>query len=247
VRGFTTGLERFSYRPPRTRVAEVETAAAKATVERHFPDLEVVEIPLIYDTERYKPDPTVREQIRAELSAGPDDVVALYSGRNPHIKGLDLAVDGLADAHRRGADRLTLWVAGRGDPAPLARRHGLEGRVKMLGYRYDIERYLAAADLFLLPTIYEHGSRASHEAAACGLPLLVTATSGPAALIGDDEGGIVIERDPSSIGAALARMAGDAGLRRRMGEVARERMLAFNGRSYEPYFELYERLAADRG
>ncbi len=247
ARAFTTGLERFTYRPPRTRVAEVETAAAKATVERHFPDLEVVEIPLIYDTERYRADPTVREQVRAELSAGPDDVVVLHSGRNPHIKGLDLAVEGFADAHRRGADRLTLWTAGRGDPAPLARRHGLDGRVRMLGYRYDIERYLAAADVFLLPTIYEHGSRASHEAAACGLPLLVTATSGPADLIGDDEGGIVIERDASSIGAALARVAADPELRRRMGHAARERMLALNGRSYEPYFELYERLAADRG
>ena len=240
VRALTTGLERFSYRPPRTRLAVVETAAAKATVERHYPELPVVEIPLVYDTNRYRPDSGVRAQVRAELSAGSDDVVALYAGRNPHIKGLDLAVEGLADAHRRGAGQLTLWGAG----SPLARRHALEGQVKTLGDRSDMERYFAAADVFVLPTIYEHGSRASHEAAASGLPLVVTATHGPAALIGDDEGGIVIERDPRSIGAALARLAADPGLRKGMGEVARERMLASNGRSYEPFFELYERLAA---
>jgi glycosyltransferase involved in cell wall biosynthesis len=109
-----------------------------------------------------------------------------------------------------------------------------------------VERLMAAADIFVLPTIYEHGSRSSHEAAACGLPLLVTATHGPADLIGDDEGGIVIERDPASIGSALARLAGDPELRSTMGRVARERMLARNGHSYEPFFELYEQLAAGK-
>jgi len=245
ARAFTLGVERFNYRPQRTRCAEVETPAAKATLERLHPRLRVVHVPLVYDTERFRPDPELREKVRAELDAGPDEVVALYMGRNPHIKGLDLAVQGLADAHRRGAGNLTLWVVGTGDPAPMASRSGIADRVKTLGFREDVERYLAAADLFLLPTIYEHGSRSSHEAAACGLPLVVTATSGPEALIGDDEGGIVIERDPSSIGAALTRLAGDPELRRSMGQVARERMLARNGHSHEPFFELYEQLAAN--
>ena len=246
ARTFTLGLERLTYRPPRTRVAEVETAAAKATVKRHYPDLPVVEIPLTYDTQRYRADAGARARTRAELAAGDDDVVALFVGRNWNAKGLDLAVAGLADARRRGAGRLALWVAGRDEAAKLermARRHGVADRVTLLGIRKDLERHYAAADVFLLPTLYEHGSRASHEAAACGLPLLVTATSGPADLIGDDEGGIVIQRDPESIGAALVRVAADPALRRKMGQAARERMLASNGTGPEPYFELYEQLA----
>ena len=245
ARAITLGVERFNYRPQRTRCAEVETPAAKATVERLYPGMRVVHIPLVYDTERLRPDPEVRRAVRAELGAGPDDVVALYMGRNPHIKGLDLAVQGLADARRRGAGNLTLWAGGTGDPMAAARRSGVADRVKALGYLEDVERYLTAADMFLLPTIYEHGSRSSHEAAGCGLPLVVTATSGPAALIGDNEGGIVIGRDPSSIGAALARLAADPELRARMGATARERMLARNGHSHEAFFELYEQLAAN--
>ena len=54
----------------------------------------------------------------------------------------------------------------------------------------------------------------------------------------------MIERDPRSIGAALARLAEDPGLRSRMGQEARSRMLAANGRSYEPWLDLYDRLAA---
>ncbi len=250
ARAFTLGLERFTYRPPRTRLAEVETAAAKATIERHYPDLPVVEIPLTYDLKRYRADADARARTRAEWGVGDDDVVALFAGRNWNAKGLDLALAGLADARRRGARRLELWVAGQDWAAKLkrmARRHGVADQVTLLGARMDLERHYAASDVFLLPTLYEHGSRASHEAAACGLPLLVTATSGPADLIGDDEGGIVIERDPESIGAALARVAADPALRHSMGQAARERMLALNGTGPEPYLELYERLANGRG
>lgn len=173
-------------------MGEVETAGAKATIERHHPRLPVVEIPLVYDTDRFQPDPAVRRETRAELGAGKNDVVALFVGTNWNTKGLDLAVAGLADAHRRGARQLVLWVAGSDDAKRLeraARRHGVQDRVRLLGMRSDLERHFPAADVFLLPTLYEHGSRASHEAAACGLPLVVTATHGPAELIGDDEGG----------------------------------------------------------
>ena len=87
ARAFTLGVERFNYRPQRTRCAEVETPAAKATLERLYPGMRVVHIPLVYDTERFRPDPELREQVRAELGAGPDEVVALYMGRNPHDQG----------------------------------------------------------------------------------------------------------------------------------------------------------------
>jgi hypothetical protein len=53
----------------------------------------------------------------------------------------------------------------------------------------------------------------------------------------------VIQRDPESIGAALVRVAADPTLRRKMGQAARERMLASNGTGPEPYFELYDQLA----
>lgn len=162
--------------------------------------------------------------------------MSLFVGTNWNTKGLDLAVAGLADAHRRGARQLVLWVAGSDDAKRLeraARRHGVQDRVRLLGMRSDLERHFPAADVFLLPTLYEHGSRASHEAAACGLPLVVTATHGPAELIGDDEGGIVIEGDPAP--------------RRSMGATARERMLSTNGSSHERYLELYEQLAARNG
>lgn len=57
----------------------------------------------------------------------------------------------------------------------------------------------------------------------------------------------MIERDPASIGAALARLAGDPAPRRSMGATARERMLSTNGSSHERYLELYEQLAARNG
>ena len=43
-----------------------------------------------------------------------------------------------------------------------------------------MERLYAGADMLVLPTIYEQGSRAAHEAAACGLPLVATPVHGVA-------------------------------------------------------------------
>ena len=91
----------------------------------------------------------------------------------------------------------------------LADRAGVGDRVLSLGWRTDMERWYAAADMLVLPTLYEQGSRASHEAAASGLPLVATPVHGAAQLIGDDEGGIAVKRDPQSVGDAIARLAGD--------------------------------------
>ena len=249
ARAITLGLERWTYAGGRAGVVDVETRAAADTVLRHYPGVRVEVIPLRYDTERFRPDPEARREVRAEMGAAANEVVALFAGRDHHAKGLRFAIEGIARARRPAGPPLSLWVTGYGDAEHVCRLAGRAGVLSRSNPRLAgdiLERLYAGADMLVLPTLYEQGSRASHEAAACELPLVATPVHGAAPLIGDDVGGIVIERDSQSVGDAIARLAGDPGERTRMGRAARERCLGITAGA-DPvarWLDLYERLAA---
>jgi glycosyltransferase involved in cell wall biosynthesis len=114
--------------------------------------------------------------------------------------------------------------------------------VDFLGFRPDIERLYRGADLFLLPSLYEHFCRAAHEAASSELPLVATRVGGIADLL-DQGAGIPVGRSADSIANALARLAGDPGLRRQMGARGRELCARFRPELWaDRYLELYEQL-----
>jgi len=245
----TLALERWSYSGSRTRLIEIETEAAAEAFGRHYPGAQVEVVRRRLDVDRYRPDPDARSAIRRELGASGDTVVAVFAGRDHHAKGLRFAIEGAAIAQRTVDAPLALWVTGYDDSGYVGRmaaRAGIESQVQALGWRSDMDRLYAGADMLVLPSVYEQGSRASHEAAATGLPLVATPVHGATALIGDDEGGIRVRRDAESVAEAVARLASDPDLRSRMGRAARERLLELNaGADHTARFlDLYDRLAA---
>jgi UDP-glucose:(heptosyl)LPS alpha-1,3-glucosyltransferase len=106
-----------------------------------------------------------------------------------------------------------------------------------------VEPFYQAADLFVFPTLYEAFPLVSLEAAACGLPIVATPASGIDQLVGAEEAGLLVDRSPQSIGAAIARIACDARLAARLGEAARRRASQYTWeRSVSRVVETYRRL-----
>ena len=75
--------------------------------------------------------------------------------------------------------KLVLLIAGRSGhlTAELERlrsQNGLNGAVRFLGHRTDVPEILAAADLFVFPSLYEGMPGAVIEAMALGLPIVAT-------------------------------------------------------------------------
>ena len=248
-RAFKLGLERWSY-GRRVGLLDVDAESARAALLRHVPGASVIVTPRAVDTERFRPDAESGRRLRSELGAAGDDLVVLFVGRDWDLKGLDRAIEGMALARRRGAGSLRLWVAGGSDERGLramAEAAGIADRVEFLGLRSDVERLYRGADLFLMPTIYEHFSRASHEAAATEVPVIATEVGGITDLIASGAG-VAVERDGESIAAALTRLAADPGLRARLGARGREWSLRFTQEaSTDRYLDLYDELAAARG
>lgn len=171
-------------------------------------------IPNCLDTDRFRRDPKLRRPVRRELGVPGETIMLLTLARVDPMKNWP----GLLDAVRDIPGIVTVG-AGKGTDR-LPRQPGFIG----LGFREGVERLLSAADIFLLASDYGEGSSlALVEAMSCGLPCVVTDVGGNGTLVGD-AGVVVPPRQTSLLREAIQRLAGDGGLRERMGLAARARV-----------------------
>ena len=121
-----------------------------------------------------------------------------------------------------------------------------EARVEWWGYREDMAEVWRSCHIAVLPTYYKEGlPRSLLEAAACARPLVATDVPGCRDILRDRLNGLrVATRDSKALADAIKRLAGDAVLRRKMGEAGR-RMVEqeFSDEIVtEKILELYERM-----
>ncbi len=135
--------------------------------------------------EKFRVDPELREKSRADLKLKPDQIALLFAGSGWERKGLLFAVEGMALCKNR---KMRLLVAGRGN-----QRYYKSKRVQFLGEVPDLVRIYAAADIFILPTIYDSFSNACLEALACGLPVITTGANGFSEIIEDGVHGSIVD------------------------------------------------------
>jgi glycosyltransferase involved in cell wall biosynthesis/GT2 family glycosyltransferase len=166
-----------------------------------------------------------RTQLRQELGAGADHVVVLSVSRLSREKSHDVVIRALADARD---ERLLLVLVGDGpERARLAALAGdLSARVVFAGERpwERIAEAYVAADVFALVSERETWAVVVNEAAACGLPLVLSDRVGAAYdLLRDGENGFLVAAgDVAAVAGALRRLAAEPEERRRMGACSRE-------------------------
>ncbi|HEX9534753.1 MAG TPA: glycosyltransferase [Stellaceae bacterium] len=181
----------------------------------------------------FVPDSAAIAAAAGSIASGGRAPLALALGRLHPNKGFDLLLEALAATRE-----VTLWIAGDGPLRPrlerLATRLGIIGRVRFLGWREDVPRLLAAADLLVCPSLHEPLGNVVIEAWSAGLPVVATASDGPAGLIQDGESGILVPLPgvrgggPQALADAIGRVCSDPALRARLGKAGR--------RAYEAEF-----------
>ena len=148
-----------------------------------FPGGSIDIIPNGVRVSEFGPAPLKHARARAQLKIGADEIVALFLGSGWERKGLRYAV---AASEKT---RVRLLVAGRGN-----RRKYRSGNLTFLGELEDARLPLAAADIFILPTIYDPFSNASLEAMAAGLPVITTRANGCSEIVEPKVHGTIVER-----------------------------------------------------
>ena len=146
-------------------------------------------------------EPGARENIRAEFGLAPTHYVAVFAGTGWERKGLRHAIAAM-NALKIPATLLVAGSSGRGERRALP----ASDRVRFLGALpgEKLRAVLAAADVFILPTIYDPFSNACMEALAAGLPVITTTANGFAEIIEHGvEGHGVAPGDIRALGDAL--------------------------------------------
>ena len=198
-----------------------------------------------------------RAELRRTLGLSDGATVIGSVGRLAHVKGYDRLIRAFAslapsslnfpgasdrNANRRSAPLLLLVGDGpeRSSLERLARDLGVAGRVIFAGYQADPAPYLAAMNLFVLPSRSEGLSVALLEAMAAGVPVLVTEVGANREVIADGEAGTLLPDDEERWPVALASALADN---------AREKVAAAQARvkthySLETTLDQYEKIYA---
>jgi len=177
-----------------------------------------------------------RRTLRAELGAGPADLLMVNVGRLDRQKGQDLLISALARCSDR-YPRLRLALVGGVVPgagqargaefaAGLKRQvssEGVQDRVVFAGWRTDVARVLRAADGYVHAARWEGWSLAVMEAMANSLPIVMTDCAGwPTGFSAGTQGWVVASNDVAALAVGIEMLAKASDTHRvAMGEASR--------------------------
>jgi glycosyltransferase involved in cell wall biosynthesis len=173
-----------------------------------------------------RPDTFDRDSFRKSVGLCRNDVVFVFVAQG-HFerKGLPLLIDAI---QLSGSESVKLLVVG-GEPRAIApykwgiAKRGLASRVIFTGMQSDVRLWLWSADCFTLPSFYEVFPLVSLEAAASGLPLIVSRMNGVEEFIRDGQNGLLVERTPCALALAFRQILSMTDAERRlMGDSARQ-------------------------
>jgi glycosyltransferase involved in cell wall biosynthesis len=171
------------------------------------------------------------------LGAAPDPELVMFKGDRPLAgmvsvlrpqKDPVLLVRAAARLLERGELPGRVAIVGNGPLEDEVReeidRLGVAPEVAWFPYRGAVDPYLAALDLFVLPSAWEALPLSLLEAMSCGLPIVATAVGGTPEAVEDGlTGRVVPSGDEEALAGALRDVLANATLRNAMGEAGRTR------------------------
>ncbi len=183
--------------------------------------------------DRFRPSKEVRKRIRKQLGVPQDAVVLIYVGRLNKDKGIEDLAKAFSSLAARlpklwlvlvGPDEQNMWVKVSGICSNWM------GRVCRFNHTDQPEQYMAAADIFCLPSYREGFGSAVIEAASCALPTVATRIYGLVDAVEEGASGFLhTPGDVDGLAGLIERLYADPHLRLSMGLRGRSRAIKLFG------------------
>lgn len=172
-----------------------------------------------------------RMTAKVELGLSTDQPMVLIAGQVIERKGVADLLHAWSHLKKQGKDRAELVVVGddlagdgayRRDMQQLANRLGISP--KFVGFQKNVDRWLMASDIAVVPSHVEPLGNATLEAMSHGVPVIGANVGGiPEMIISEETGVLVPAKDPRNLAGAIDRLISDADLRVSLGAAARIR------------------------
>lgn len=210
-----------------TRQADVNICGARAnreTGKQLFKKFDALIINNAIDPKRFNPY-GVYKNIREELGIAADEILIASVARFTLQKQPLKLIAAFAEVSKR-VPNATLLMVGDGeqkdDALKLIQKLNLQNKVVLQPFRQDVPDVLAAADIFVLPSLWEAFPIALLEAMSMGKAVIGTNVDGTPEIIEHEQNGLLIEVEglEKNITAALLRLCTDAALRTRLQQAA---------------------------
>ncbi len=180
------------------------------------------------DTNQFKPDSLLKEKIRENLGISKESILLLFLGRLNRDKGvLDLA-SAVKNLYLKDENKkIHLLIIGPDEEnikqqiEQICSEH-LEN-IHFMDFTDEPEKFMAAADIFCLPSYREGFGMAALEAGACALPTVASKIYGLTDAVGTNSGLFHNPGDIKGIENAILKLVEDKTLRLNMGTKGRER------------------------
>ncbi len=185
----------------------------------------------------------LRGDARAQMELRGDRIAVLMVGNDWRKKGIRVLMDAMTKLSDLPVD---LLLVGEEDPQPflpMVNERNLNGRVRFLPPRKDVEFYYAAADVYAGPSLEDTGPLPPVEAMACGVPAILSASCGTAEIITAGVNGLILDdpADGASLAAMIRRLCEDRVFREQLGQNAAAKAREFtwerNGEELAAIFE----------
>lgn len=174
---------------------------------------------------------TIRKKKRIELGLEEGAIVFLSVGELNENKNHISVIRALSKIHGLNYSYL---ICGQGKLHTYLdnsiKSLGLESKIKLLGYRTDIQELYQAADVFVFPSKREGLSVALQEAMVNGLPVICTRIRGNVELIDEGKGGTLVDRPGSTedLRKALEWIVKDTTAKEGMSEYNKRKVKSFS-------------------
>ena len=200
----------------------------KSFTERHA-HIRASRLAVIPNPVEEAPPARPRTEVRREIGVASQDILVLSVGRLDRQKGYLHLVKAARELLRRDR-RFFFAVAGEGGQRvelhAAIESAGISGNFRLLGWRGDTADLYHAADIFVLPSLWEGMPNALLEAVASGLPVVATEVEGCGEIVSGGETGLLVPpADARALAGALERLASDEDLAHSLAEAGRARVL----------------------
>ncbi len=218
-------LERYGKFPLFQTIITISRGIRAVLIDAGVEACRVVCVPSAVDTDRYTPAGADRAGFRDEFGLSEDSITLGMVAQLIPRKGHHVLFEALPDVLARQPE-LQVLLFGQGplaaELAALIEQNGWQERVRLAGFRRDMERLIPCLDLLVHPALMEGLGVSLLEAAAAGVPVMASRVGGiPEVVQAGLNGELIQAGDSQALRDHLLRLLADTSLRRAYGTAGR--------------------------